>query len=304
MSRDDDYDRPRRVDDDRSDRPARSNGLATAALVLGILSLCVGVCAGIPAVVCGILGLTRASRTGSGKALAITGLALGGIMTIANVVFLPYAVLRVRQAAARSKDSNNFKQVALAVHYHAETNIGRLTSAYARDRDGEPNRGLSWRVEMLPYMDQEALYRQFKRNVPWDDPGNRAAAETVVPQYQSTADPPSDQTRIRVFVGPGTLFEDSADWRSKASLVAIPDGSSLTLMAVESEDTVPWASPRELPYQPGGPLPSLGHPSRSTVLVMMADGSVRSLNKSISPTVLHALITRNGGENLPLNWDQ
>jgi hypothetical protein len=75
-------------------------------------------------------------------------------------------------------------------------------------------------------------------------------------------------------------------------------------MVVEAADTVPWAAPKELPYQPGGPLPSLGHPDRSVFLVVMADGSVRTLRKTVSPTVLHALITRNGNENLPANWDQ
>jgi hypothetical protein len=107
-----------------------------------------------------------------------------------------------------------------------------------------------------------------------------------------------------VFVGPGTLFEDSPEWRERASFGRIKDGASNTLMVVEAADTVAWAAPKELPYQPGGPLPALGHPDRSLALVVMADGSVKPLRKNVSPTLLHALITRNGNEQLPANWDQ
>jgi Domain of unknown function (DUF4190)/Protein of unknown function (DUF1559) len=149
MSRDLDRPDDRRFDDDdRYDCPPRSNGVAVAALVLGILSVCLGVFAGVPAVICGILGLTRSSRVRSGKGMAIAGLTLGAIMTLLNVVALPLAVSRVRQAAARAKDSNNLKQTALAVLNYEAVNR-RLPSAFARRDDGEPNRGLSWRVEML-----------------------------------------------------------------------------------------------------------------------------------------------------------
>ena len=283
----------------RSTAPPQPNVLAAAALGLGLLSLCTGLLTGIPAIVCGVLSLSR-RRSGTGT--AITGLVLGSVGTLGSV-FILFVTLGAWRKISLAKDGNSLQQVGLAVYWDADAKR-RLMAPFARGPDGEPNRGLSWRVQILPYLEEETVYRQFERGQAWDSPANWPASQTVIRQYASTADPPSVQTRFRVFVGPGTLFEDSAEWREDASLARIPDGASQTLMVVESADTVPWASPQELPYQPAAPLPPLGHPNRSTFLVLLADGSVRTLKKSLSPAVLHALITRNVGEALPPNWDQ
>ncbi|OWK42909.1 hypothetical protein FRUB_02506 [Fimbriiglobus ruber] len=71
---------------------------------------------------------------------------------------------------------------------------------------------------------------------------------------------------------------------------------------VEAAQTVPWAQYNELPFDPNGPLPPFGAPQRDTFLVGMADGSVRTVKKSVSPQVLKGAITANGGERLPLDW--
>jgi hypothetical protein len=307
MSRSDrDLDDPRDFDDADSNRPTQSNGVATAALVLGIVSLCIGWLAAVPAIVCGVLGLSRSKVTGTGQGSAVAGLVLGGIGMVVPFVLMAIllpAVQKVREAAARTHDVNNFKQVGLAVINQEVTNK-RLPPPYVVGPDGTPNRGLSWRVGLLPYLEQDALYLRFKLDQPWNSPANSPMSQPVVPQYLSVIDPPDNQTRVRVFVGPGTLFEDSQEWQTKSSIGRIKDGASNTLLAVETADTVPWAAPQDIPYQPGGPLPALGHPTRNVILVMMADGSVKTVKKTISPVVLHALITRNGGEALPVNWEQ
>ncbi|HEY1376417.1 MAG TPA: DUF1559 domain-containing protein [Gemmataceae bacterium] len=251
--------------DQSGDRPPRSRGIGATGLVLAMLALCGGLIS-VPAIVHSIRGLAQRDET-------------------------------------RTYDMNNFRVVGLAV-INQEVMTRRLSPAYALGPDGEPNRGLSWRVGLLPYIDDDALNRQFKLDEAWDSPANRPLSRTHLPVYGSAADPPDDQTRIRVFVGPGTPFEDSPEWRRKASVGRIRDGVSNTLLAVETAERVPWAAPQDVPYQPDGPLPALGHPSRNVVIVLMADGSVRPLKKPISPAVLHALITRDGGEQLPANWDQ
>src|SRR5207249_937606 len=79
-----------------------------------------------------------------------------------------------------------------------------------------------------------------------------------------------------------------------------PDGTSNTLLVVEARDAVPWARPDELEYNPKGPLPQLGHPSRGGDFnAAMADGSVRSVSGSLPEATLRALITANGGEVIP-----
>jgi hypothetical protein len=304
MSRDD-YDDP--ADDRYEDevgprrRPARSNGLATAALVLGIVSLCLGPLLGLPAIICGILGLTKVSDTRSGKGASIAGIVLGvvGMIVLPIAVLLP-AVSKVRLAAAKAKDSNNLKMMALGLH-NANDDMGRLPGPFVTDGNGAINRGLSWRVTLLSYIEQGGLHRQFKLDQAWDSPANTSVSQTPVQWYLSTSDPADNMTRYRAFVGPGTAFDDEKPIGLGAGF---PDGLANTILFVETADRVPWAAPQDVPYQPNGPLPALGHPSRSVFLVAMGDASVRQVKKTINPAVLHALITRNGNETLPPNWDQ
>jgi hypothetical protein len=83
----------------------------------------------------------------------------------------------------------------------------------------------------------------------------------------------------------------------------ISDGTSNTLLVVESTESVPWAQPKECPFSKGGDLPSLGHADRDWVLIGLADGSVRTVSKTrLDPTFLRALITPNGSEAVPRDW--
>ena len=67
-----------------------TNGLAIASLVLGILScVCLGILAGIPAVICGHMALGRIKASGQGgRGLAIVGLVLGYLSIVFTIIFL------------------------------------------------------------------------------------------------------------------------------------------------------------------------------------------------------------------------
>jgi hypothetical protein len=282
--RDDDYDdrprrRPRDDEDDYDERPRRrddfgrraepSNGLATAGLVLGLIALCTGPLAGLPAMICGGIALTRPG----GRGAAIAGLVLGLFGCALPLLLIP-AVWKVREAASRTKDQNNMKQIVLGAHnYHDAT--GRLPEAQGK---------LSWRVHLLPYVEQSGLYMQFKQDEPWDSPANKRLAREPVQQYISAGDPPGTvETRYRVFVGPGTLFPPG---QKPLKIPDITDGLSSTFFAVEATETVPWPQPKELPYERGGPLPALGTPHRNGFIVAMMDGSVRFVSDGVSPEVI------------------
>lgn len=314
---DEDDDRRRRPDDeyeeddeeDDDDRPRRrrpaatgSNGLAVASLVLGILSLFCSLLTGIPAVVCGFLGLSKANRVGAGKGMAIAGMVLGVVGTVVSGVGIYFAVrgvktgvAKVQGAASNNVSTNNMKQIGLALHNSLDVNNqfpGPFVRPPAGDPPADPARRLSWRVAALPYVEQGALFNQFKLDEPWDGPANRPLSNAVVRTYADPGDA-APQTRYRAFVGPGALFDPDA---KRVTLGSITDGTSNTIMAVEAADAVPWAQYNELPFSPAGPLPPLGRPGQATFLVLMADGSVRNVQKSVSPQTLKAAITRAGGE--------
>ena len=260
----DDFDRPR-----RGSGPQPTNGLATAAMILGILAVCTGPLLGIPALICGAVALGRPG----GRGAAIAGLVLGGFGAILLPVLLLPAVFKVREAASRMKDAGSLKQIGLAVHNYHDT---RMQLPPADEK-------LSWRVYILPYIEQDNLYRQFNMKQPWDGPANRRFASERVSQYVSAADPPeTPETRFRVFVGPGTLYEPG---KPPPELGEVK-GAAHTFFAVEAAETVPWTQPKELAYDRNGPLPALGAPGRSVVQVLMLDGSVRSFSTKTSADVI------------------
>jgi prepilin-type processing-associated H-X9-DG protein len=276
--------------------PTGTSGKAIASLVLGIMSLVCTLFTGIPAVILGCLGLvdiekSRGRRTGKG--IAITGIVLGafGSSVVLLAALLLPAVQAAREAARRSQCVNNLKQIGLAMHNYHDV-YGSFPPAMTSDPDGKPL--LSWRVLLLPFLDEQALYDRFKLDEPWDSPNNRALLQQRPRVYACPSDPKTnvDASSYQVLIGPGTIFEHPQGER----ISSITDGTSNTLLVVESKTPAPWSEPQGLEYKPKAPVNGLGsyHPGGFNAL--FADGSVRFLKTSISPQTLDGLITRNGGE--------
>jgi prepilin-type processing-associated H-X9-DG protein len=76
------------------------------------------------------------------------------------------------------------------------------------------------------------------------------------------------------------------------------DGTSNTVLVIETDTPVPWTKPEDLWWTPGGPLPRLASPHDGGASSLFADGSVRFLKSSIAATTLLAILTKNGGELL------
>jgi hypothetical protein len=305
--RDDDDDRPRRRrddDDDFDDRPRRRagsrsagpNGLAVAALVLGLLAIFTAGLTALPGLICGALALGKPN----GRGMAAAGLVLSVLGGLVGVGVMYFAVTSVREAATRMGDSNNMKQVGIALHAEADRTGG--FSPYAVDRRGHLAPGLSFRAGILPYIEQNSLYNRLDLSQPWDGPTNRSVTNTPIKTYTTPYDgpEPSVSTPYRVFVGGGALFNEDGEL---VRFGDITDGMSNTIMAVHATEQVPWAAPRELKYSPRGALPSFGHASNSkTFTVLMADGSVRNIRKGVPETTMRALITRAGNEAIPSDF--
>ena len=211
------------------------------------------------------------------------------------VALLLPAVQAAREAARRPQCTNNLKQFGLAMHnYHSATNA--LPKPAITDKDGKPL--LSWRVAILPYIEQAELYNKFKLDEPWDSPHNKALINEMpstylCPSWRVTG---PGMTTYQAFVGPGALFEEG----KATGFQDVTDGLSNTLMVVEAKDAVIWTKPDDLKFDPLA-APSLygassNHPGGFNAL--FGDGSVRFIKVSINPEVMKALITRNGGEAL------
>jgi hypothetical protein len=209
------------------------------------------------------------------------------------------------------------KQIALALHNYAEDHDGWFPPAALHDEGGRPL--LSWRVLILPYVEQDALYKEFRLDEPWDSEHNAALLPRMPKVYSVPSRLPvgvgaeRSETFIQAFVGPGAAFEGSQALRP--SEVDFSDGLSNTALLAEARDAVPWTKPADLAYEPDGPLPALGGvftgesrfslfgPNRARGFhVATGDASVRFLGPQVSEATLRAAITRNGGDRLGDDW--
>ena len=178
---------------------------------------------------------------------------------------------------------------------------GQLPPAVVYGEDGKPL--YSWRVLILPYIEQDELYREFHLDEPWDSPHNielvsRMPVTYAPPPGKRTKVPPG-HTVIHVFVGKGAAFEGRTGLRLPADFW---DGTSNTILLIEAGRPVPWSSPEDLAFDPAGPLPDLQPIFRDGFRVALGDGSMRWIRKDISESTLRTAITRNGGEILGPDW--
>jgi hypothetical protein len=204
------------------------------------------------------------------------------------------ALVKARFAARRAVGSNNLKQMALAMHNYLD--VYKTFPAHASyDKQGKPL--LSWRVHILPFIEQENLYRQFHLDEPWDSAHNKKLIAKMPRVYQSPfsrAGP--GKTTYVVPIGKNTIFP--ADPKG-VRIQDITDGTSNTIMIMEADDdhAVIWTRPEDLRVDPKQPLRGLGGKA-GRFLAAFADGSVHAISRTIELDTLRALFTRNGGEVL------
>lgn len=246
------------------------------------------------------------SSSSSGGAVVAIFLVAGLAIVIGCGGVLAYLLLPVvvepREANRRMLCGNNLKQIGIAMHNYHDV-YKTLPPAFIADEEGTPIR--SWRVLILPFIEQTPLHQRYDFNEAWDAPENQFAANTALPVYTCPSDPagaatPTDTSYV-VLTGPGTIFEEGESPKFRN----IIDGTSNTIMAVEMRGAgINWCEPKDLDsaefvgmFGPNG-TGSQNSPHPGGLNVLMADASVRFLSFSIDPAMANALATRNGGEDV------
>ena len=225
---------------------------------------------------------------------AVVGLACCGLL-------LPCTV-KVRETEGWTRSAYSLKNIGRALHDYQEV-YGRLPPAVITNKDGKPL--YSWRVELLPFLEQDRLYKQIKRDEPWDSPHNKPLLEQTPRCYRPLlgGDDNPGLTRYQVFVGPGTAFEGEGH-----TLDDFTDAAS-TILVAEATVPVPWAKPVDLIYAPDQPLPLLGGHYTQPVRFLcyeiyrktgfnacFADGTTRYISSRTDAGAIRALIARKIGE--------
>lgn len=206
------------------------------------------------------------------------------------------AVQAAREAARRMSSSNNLKQIALAMHNYDEA-YRHLPDAAIRNAEGEPL--LSWRVAILPFIEEQELYERFRKDEPWDSPHNIALLEEMPDVFASPGMPlMPGHTVYHAAVGEGMAFSPTELSRFQQ----FTDGLSNTIMVLEGNaaSQVPWTSPDYLEIDPEDPLEHFRGARPVGFQAAIADGSVQFISSEVDEEVFRALLTRSGGEEVRL----
>jgi prepilin-type processing-associated H-X9-DG protein len=213
----------------------------------------------------------------------------GGVTKVISLLTPP--VQAARAAAQRAQSTNNLKQLALAMHIYHDAN--KAFPPAATSKGGKSL--LSWRVQILPYIEQNDLYNEFHHDEPWDSDHNKKLIEKMPKLYASPAiDLKPGMTTYLVPTGKGMVFNGD----QKTGIAQIRDGTSNTIMIVEADadKAVEWTRPDDLPIDLDKPMAGLGHVYKGGFNAAFCDGSVRFISDKIDPKTLSLLFQADDGQ--------
>jgi RNA polymerase sigma factor (sigma-70 family) len=207
----------------------------------------------------------------------------------------PEPILKIRNAANRARSSNNLRGLVLAMQTYSDAN-GRLPTAAIFDKDGKPL--LSWRVMILPYIEQNALYKEFHLDEAWDSDHNKKLLGKMPPLFAGGDEQAlkNHETYYQGFVGKGAAFDGTKGLQVPKD---IPDGTSNTILLVEAKKAVPWTKPEDIPFDAGKLLPKVGGLDKDGFLAALCDGSSRFVPLTVQDDDLRTWIIRNSGKVRP-----
>ncbi len=156
------------------------------------------------------------------------------------------ATVAAREAANRAQCENNIEQIILALHNYHDVNKC-LPPVMIADEDGKPLH--SWRVLLLPYIEEMSLYEQIRLDEPWDSEHNKQFHDRVPRVYQcpSSEGDMTGMTSYSVVVGKECLFDQP---NAKKTFADVSDGLWDTYAVVERKTPVYWMDPtQEIPFE-------------------------------------------------------
>jgi prepilin-type processing-associated H-X9-DG protein len=261
-------------------------------------------------------GLHSRSRS-SLPSVPLFGLQGGAMAPVAVALLLP-AVQQARTAARRSQSTNNLKMLGLAMHNYHDVHSRFPQGAHENEKLKVEKR-FSWITDLLPYLDQAALFNQLDLKQAWDAEANAAWTKTTVPLLKNpgVAETKPHEFGTTHYVGIAGLGKDAPTlpvtsekagvfgYNRATRIQDIRDGTSNTMMITEThKDFGPWSAGgpstiRSLTTKPyiNGP-DGIGGPTPGGCNILLADGSVRFVSESVDPKIFEAISTIRGGETV------
>jgi hypothetical protein len=331
---------------EHDDLTVSTSTLATLSIVFGILGFCLPLIGGFVAIICGLLALREIGQSEgqtSGRGKAIIGLALGcaGVLfgLIVGLTFVIPTVQAAREAAQRQVTANNLKQIGTALHnyhdnYKSFPSRGVIYPPERSPQDVAPQKepvlGLSWRVRILPYIEQQPLYEQFDFNQPWDHPTNLALVDKMPNIYMSSNRQSNDGKTVYLGVTypidfdskgvtdknllrfqDGTFFDRNPRSSPRIGLNAIRladilDGTANTVAVVEADadQAVVWIKPDDWELDVMNPRRGLGSLRPGGFMTLFASGDIHFIPTTVDDRNLLRLFCRVDGEAIQFrDWN-
>jgi hypothetical protein len=197
--------------------------------------------------------------------------------------------------------SSTLRQIGTALQSYHDV-YRAFPPAYITDKDGRPL--YSWRVLLLPFINQEYLYNKLHLDEPWDSPYNKPILDSYKPYNDFVCiDLPNKNelnTSYVMIVGPDTI----SDGPHSKNLHDIADGAWNTIFAVEIANSgIHWAEPRDLKadeinYRINDPdHKGISSCHKGYAHVLFGDNTVRKMKDSTDPAIIKAMTTIASGEN-------
>lgn len=226
------------------------------------------------------LPVSSGARAAAVSILGITALGANAHQTFQYVG----SSIRPPNSGPSAEELRLKKLAAAFAAYHADH--GSYPPAALAAADGTPL--LSWRVALLPYLGEKALYSQFHFDEPWDSLHNKTLIAKMPAAFNKPHVWPENygRTNAQVVTGPGTWFDGLAG-KKKGSC------EKPTILAVEvGEGHVWWTKPADAAYAPGRLPPLFGPAEWGSCWAVLTDGTVKRLTRKSDAKALPALLLR------------
>ncbi|MCE9547447.1 MAG: DUF1559 domain-containing protein [Planctomycetia bacterium] len=196
-----------------------------------------------------------------------------------------------RQRAAAAVRMNKLRMVAMAMYGYQTSHDETFPPAAIVDKKtGKPL--LSWRVLMLPYLEERELAQKFHLDEPWDSPNNLPLAARMPAIFAGDPNSPNTKngkTSMLVFTGPGMFF-DGAEGKSLGVLAIAGVSNRILLVEAGDDKAVPWTKPEDLTLDAANPAASLGTLPDGKIRAVFFDMHVEVLDAKMDPARLRSMI--------------
>lgn len=227
-------------------------------------------------------------------------------------------IKRAREASNRTSCKCGLKQFGLALHNYHDL-YGTFPPAFVLGPDGQ--KWHSWRVLILPQLEQSPLYAEYRFDEPWDGPNNRKLLEKMPEIFSCPSQPRPIMKAVVLSIGVlgsvgggpsvssgftsyAAVFGQDCVFRGDqpVSIQDVTDGISNTVLIGECTRTkIPWTKPDDIDvafYSKLGGPDGFGSRHDRGSHFLMGDGTVRFIPTNMPQTTVDGLFTRNGGERI------